>query len=340
MSDAGQTRPTGGEASRADALSCLVGLGSPGYRRADVMRLAGIEHDRTVRWWRAMGFPEVPEDVPAFAELDIEIAKRLAALTGAGLLDDDSIMRLARLLGTSFSRIAETQVELVEQVLAAVPGGDPDDGTTRPRDLATVVEEIDESMLGLLEEALVYVWRRHLFAALGRRLETDENAVEQAVGFVDLSGFARMSQSVAGARLAELVDAFERVGFDVVSARGGRVIKLIGDEIMFVAPTLPVAVDIALDLADRFAAIDDMPGIHCGIAVGPTVTVGGDVFGATVNLAARLTTLARRDTILLPSDSVGELADRDDLAFVRVRRAFEPKGMGPIRVTAVRRAGA
>ena len=86
-------------------------------------------------------------------------------------------------------------------------------------------------------------------------------------------------------RLAELVDEFEETAFDVVSANGGRAVKLIGDEVMFVADSLPIAVDIGLDIAERLHAIDDMPRIHCGIAYGPIVTVGGDVFGLTANLA-------------------------------------------------------
>ncbi|MGZ8766202.1 MAG: adenylate/guanylate cyclase domain-containing protein, partial [Acidimicrobiia bacterium] len=95
-------RPVG----RGGALYRAAGLGVPGDRREDVARLAGIDHERSVKWWRAMGFAEVPEDVAAFSELDVEIVKRLAALAGAGLVDDEAILRLARLLGASFSRIA------------------------------------------------------------------------------------------------------------------------------------------------------------------------------------------------------------------------------------------
>jgi hypothetical protein len=69
---------------RSAELHRLVGLDQPRYRRADVARLAGIEHERSVKWWRAMGFPEVPEDVCGFDEADLEMVRRLAALSGAG----------------------------------------------------------------------------------------------------------------------------------------------------------------------------------------------------------------------------------------------------------------
>ena len=104
-------------------LHRAVGLGVPGYRRDDIARLAGIDRTRSVKWWRAMGFPEVPEDVVAFSDDDVEIVKRLTALSGAGLIEDDAILRLARLLGASFSRIAEAQLEVVEELAAALRGG-------------------------------------------------------------------------------------------------------------------------------------------------------------------------------------------------------------------------
>ena len=312
-----------------------VGLGAPGYRREDVARVAGVDHERSVKWWRAMGFAEVPDGVAAFAELDIEIVKRLAALTGAGLVDDEAILRLARLLGSSFSRIVDAQLAVIEQLAAALPRADPERDDRQG--LSALLAVIDESMLDLLEDTLVYVWRRHLMAALGRRLESDDSALDKAVGFADLSGFTKLSQRVPAEWLGNIVDDFERSGLDVVSTYGGRVVKFIGDEMMFVADSLPVAVDIGLELAARLSVIPNMPEIHCGIAYGPAVVVGGDVFGPTANLAARLTTIARRGTIVIPRSDVDQLAGRDDIEFLRVRRRFDLKGIGETRIVAIRR---
>jgi adenylate cyclase len=199
------------------------------------------------------------------------------------------------------------------------------------------VDAIDESLVGLLEDSVDYVWRRHLLAALVRLLGTDETTPEEAVGFADLSGFTKLSQRMDVERLSELVDEFEAAAFDVVSAHGGRTVKLIGDEVMFVARSLPVAVDIALDLADRLRAVPDMPEIHCGIAYGRTASVAGDVFGPAANLAARLTTIARRGTIVIPRAATDQLAERDDIEVVPVRRAFDLKGIGDTRIVSVKR---
>jgi adenylate cyclase len=320
---------------RSDDLYRAVGLGAPGYGRADIARLAGIDRSRSVKWWRAMGFPEIPEDVTAFSDDDLEIVKRLTALSGAGLVDDDAILRLARLLGASFSRIADAQLDIVTQLIGALPG---ETGTAAPEgnvDLLALFD--DDTMLGLLEDSLVYVWRRHLMAALGRRIDTEEGAAEEAVGFADLCGFTKLSQRVSVERLTELVDAFEDTAFDTVSTHGGRAVKLIGDEMMFVAESLAVAVDIGIDLAERLRGIPGMPEIHCGIAYGRTAWVGGDVFGPTANLAARLTTIARPGTIVIPRTLSDELLNRDGIELVRVRRTYDLKGIGDTRVVAVRR---
>jgi adenylate cyclase len=319
---------------RAAVLYRVVGLDPPLYRRGDVARLAGVEHERSVKWWRAMGFPEVPEDLAAFGDLDIEIVRRLAALSGAGLVDDEDILRLARVLGSSFSRVAEAQVSVIEHLVAALPASAP---LANGEPIAPLVAAFDTTVLDLLEDTVLYAWRRQLLAALGRRLQADRDATDAAVGFADLSGFTRLSQRVAPERLAEIVDDFEQIAFDVVSAHGGRAIKLVGDEIMFATASFADAVGIGLDLAQRLREVPDMPEIHCGIAYGPVVAVGGDVFGPVANLAARLTTIARPGTIVIPRAAVEDVAVPDDIEVVPVRRTVRLKGIGDTRIVALRR---
>jgi adenylate cyclase len=335
--------PPAATGEQVDALSRVVGLDPPRYVRSEVADLAGVAHERSVRWWRAMGFPEVPEDLLAFNDLDVDMVRRLGALSGSGLVEDPDIMRLARVLGAAFSRITEAQLAVLERVLEAFPadepaGEEPAGDDSRHLDVLAL---LDESTVEALEDTLLYVWRRHLFAALGRRLRASSDASELlAVGFADLSGFTKLSQRVDAARLAELVDAFEAAAFDVVATQHGRTVKLVGDEVMFVADTLHTAVTIALDLADRLHTIPDMPPVHCGIAFGPTVAVGGDVFGDAVNLAARLTTVARRDTVVVPAVLAAQLEHGDDVETVRIRRAVRLKGFGETRVVRVRRRSA
>ena len=320
---------------RSSRLHRAVGLDLPVGDRADVERRAGVDHDRSVRWWRAMGFPEVPEGVPAFGDADVMMATRLAALIETGAVDDEGVMRIARLLGSSFSRIAEAQVDLLDvimQRLAERENRPPEGGA------AGLLEAVEGGYLELFEQSMVYVWRRHLLAALGRRLGADEDVADQAVGFADLTGFSKLSQRLSAEELGTLVDLFELTAFDVVAEHCGRVVKLIGDEVMFVAESIDAAVDIGIGLVMRLAAIEDMPPIHCGIAFGPTVSVGGDVFGQTVNLASRLTTVARAGTIVVPRHGADSLFERDDVHIRRVRRSYDLKGLGSTRIVVLRPA--
>jgi len=317
-----------------DDLHRAAGLAPPRYRRADIERDAGVDHDRSVHWWRAMGFPEVPPDVVAFTDQDVEMVRRLSASTGSGLVAEDEVLRLARLLGASCSRIAEASLDVVETMLLSAPGADL---TLEPTErLAQLVATSNDLGLGLLDDALLYVWRRHLLAALGRRLGLTDGSTHQAVGFADISGFSKLSQRLGPDELAGLIDRFETVGFDVVAAGGGRVVKLIGDEVMFVVDDVAGAVSILAALSRRLAADPQHPMVHCGVAFGPTVLVGGDVFGPTVNLASRLTTLARRGTIAVPRDDAVGLESCDDFDVVRVNRTYHLKGIGTVRVVVVR----
>jgi adenylate cyclase len=286
-----------------------------------------------------MGFPEVPEDTPAFNEVDLDMTTRLGELVAAGLLDDADLLRLTRLLGASFQRIAEAQLDLVADVLGAVPGDDPE--MMRNERLTALVDTDDPTLMRLLLRSVVFVWQRHMLAALGRRLDTDADEADTAdvaVGFADLSGFTKLSKALEPDELTELVDNFEASAFDVVAASDGRVVKLIGDEVMFVAPTIAEAARIGLALAERLAEIEGMPKIHCGVAFGPTVTVGGDVFGTTVNLASRLTTVARTGTVVIPREFAADVAADPGLAVRTSRRSYSLKGIGDTRIAVVTRS--
>ncbi len=356
------------------ALTAAIGLDPPTYRRADVERLVGVPHADMVRWWRAMGFAEVPEDEVAFGDDDVRMAAELAALLGSDRVDDRDVLRLARVLGSSFSRIAEAQVSLLEDAeehaadrdgsgpgrddgTGAGDGTGADDGAGPPgTDPGRAAR--DAELLQLLEDSLVYVWRRHLVAALGRRLrieaadeairadiadpDTDTEALHEdhgtaatTVGFVDIAGFSKMSKRMDADDLAEVVDGFEAAALEAISELDGRVVKFIGDAVMYVAPDLEAGVRIGLQLQQRAAAAEVPVELHCGVAHGPTITMGGDVFGPTVNLASRLTDVARRGTVVIPRECGAELENAEDLVVKPVRRPYDLKGIGRTRLATV-----
>ena len=112
------------------------------------------------------------------------------------------------------------------------------------------------------------------------------------MGFADLVSYTRLSQRLEERELALLVDRFGRRSSDVIAGAGGRLVKTIGDEVLFVADTPAAAATIGLELAEAMAADPELPDVRVGIATGTVLTRMGDVFGRTVNLASRLTALA------------------------------------------------
>jgi adenylate cyclase len=324
-----QSGPLG---ERRDDVYRMVGLEPPSLERADVEAVTGIDPARSVRWWRAMGFPEVVDGDPAFGADDVEIVERLRDFTDAGIMCDDDVLRLARLMGNSFSRLVEAQLEVISDRLTT-PGddvpGDHEGGDHKgdPR-TADVVRFVEASM--------IYVWRRHLLAALTRRFSVEDADGPLAVGFADLSGFSKITKKAGSGQIAEIIDTFEKTVFDVVSTHEGRVVKLIGDEAMFVAESIDVAVAIAVAIIAQLAPLEAVPPVHCGIAFGPTTSVGGDAFGSTVNLASRLTDVARPNSIVVPRTHGEQFLERDDLDVRQVRRSYDLKGVGRTRVVSIR----
>ncbi len=299
----------------------LVDLEPPTLRRIDVEAQTGVPSEQALRWWRAMGFAEVGDDEVAFRPEDVALVKRLGELIETDTIQDRNVLRLARLMGASFSRLVDAQLEALEDVVG--PNFDE-------------LADTDFDIFEFMETTMLYVWRRHLLAAISHRLSLEKTNTGQAVGFLDLSGFSRVTKRAGSAELTDIIDTFEAAAFDVVSGHGGRVVKLIGDEVMFVTDDVDTAVAIGIDLITRLAPMDKMPPVHGGLAYGPTVTVGGDVFGPTVNLASRLTTVARPGSLAIPRGVAPHLLDRDDLDVRRVRRSYDLKGIGRTSILAIR----
>jgi adenylate cyclase len=305
----------------------LVGIEPPSLQRAEVEALTGVDSERSVRWWRAMGIPEVMPGEIAFGTEDVEIVRRLDTMIAAGTMSDDDVARLARLMGASFSRLVEAELAAIPALLATVAAGQTDRS------------EAGDDAIGFLENTMNYVWRRHLLAALAQSLSMGEDDGLRAVGFADLSGFSLISKKASAEEITEIIETFETTAFDVVSAHEGRVVKLVGDEVMFVTERLDDAVEISLDLISRLRPVEALPPVHCGVATGPTVLVGGDVFGQTVNLASRLTDQARPNSVVVTRRDGKHLLDRDDLDVRAPHRSYDLKGVGRMHILAIRPVG-
>ncbi|GHF61982.1 adenylate cyclase [Streptomyces mashuensis] len=277
------------------------------YTPFQAARAAGVSMDLAARFWRAMGFADIGQ-ARALTEADVLALRRLAGLVEAGLLSEPMAVQVARSTGQTTARLADWQIDSFLEGLT-----EPQEpGLTR----AEITYPLVELLLPELEEFLVYVWRRQLAAATGRVVQAQDDAemVDRrlAVGFADLVGFTRLTRRLEEEELGELVEAFETTAADLVAAHGGRLIKTLGDEVLFAADDAGTAAEIGLRLIETLAHDETMPELRVGIAFGTVTTRMGDVFGTTVNLASRLTSIAPRDAVLVDSAFAEELARSGD----------------------------
>jgi adenylate cyclase len=317
-------------------------LGSPRtLSREQVAAGSGVPRDEAARLWRAMGFADVGDAV-AFTEGDLDALRRLEGLVTAGLLDRDGAVEAVRALGLTTSRLADWQADTFGRLMAERGVLDVDD-PLGPESAQGLGRELDV-LLPVLERLLVHVWRRQLAAALERGLADAEASGEVetghlTVGFADQVGFTRLSRRLEEDDLARLVERFESRSADIVVASGGRVIKTLGDEILFVAADPAAAAEASLRLIAEHEADDEMPRLRIGLATGVVVTRRGDVFGTTVNLANRLTAVARPDTVLVDATTARVLADTPGLSL----RPVPPRavrGIGLVRPVLLQRSPA
>ncbi|ARP71984.1 adenylate/guanylate cyclase domain-containing protein [Streptomyces pluripotens] len=299
------------------------------YTPFQAARSAGVSMELASRFWRAMGFADIGQ-AKALTEADVLALRRLAGLVEAGLLSEAMAVQVARSTGQTTARLAEWQIDSFLEGLTEPP----EPGMTRTE----VTYPLVELLLPELEEFLVYVWRRQLAAATGRVVQAgdDEEMVDRrlAVGFADLVGFTRLTRRMEEEELGELVEAFETTAADLVAARGGRLIKTLGDEVLYAADDAGLAADIALRLVETLANDETMPELRVGMAFGTVTTRMGDVFGTTVNLASRLTSIAPRDAVLVDSAFAEELirsgeAPASEAAAAEAVAAAEKEGEEP-----------
>lgn len=283
---------------------------APTLSVADAADRTGIPSSVIRRLWRSLGFALPAADEPAFTESDLVALKLMQ--TG----DVATEVRLARALGQTLARLADWQV-------------------------STLSTEGVQALGPAYDELLVLAWRRHLEAAVARVTAASEmsddqtHAVTMTVGFADIVQFSALSNELDEDRIGDLVEIFETRATDVVTSLGGRVIKTLGDAVLFIAEDAPSAMEMAHGIIDVIGDDHRLPDVRLGLATGPVILRFGDVFGPPVNLAARLTAIARRNRVIT-DDATARLLP--DIRFeTRALTARPVRGFGVLEPIAVRR---
>jgi adenylate cyclase len=275
---------------------------------AEVAERAGLTPAQVEEMRFAAGFPPADPDDRRFSEADVQSFVVFA--NAERLFGEAATLRFAGVIGSSSARIAEAAVALfrvhVEGPLREAQRGE--------LPVAQAQWQASE-MARLLPTALESVLLGHFETAI-RRLSQARHSIDtvtHAVGFVDLVGFTTVSGRLEPRELAALVERFEDTAHDAATAHGGRVVKLIGDEVMFVAVEATSACEIALALVERLCR-DSSATPRGGLAFGELLLRGGDYYGPVVNLAARIAELAVPNELLVTSEVAAHARD-DGLRF-------------------------
>ncbi|MEO5653800.1 MAG: adenylate/guanylate cyclase domain-containing protein [Marmoricola sp.] len=298
-----------------------------------------IPFETSQRLWRSLGFSAVGGDVPAFTHADLEALRLTQKLSNLGMVDEDNEAALVRAMGRSFARLAEWQMGLLARTI--------DLRTTGLGELAAVMDE----MVPTVEALQNYVWRRHTLSAASRLLlaavrDGDEHddegedeegddvvdprdpesgrvvdeGVVMGVGFADIVDYTRQSRQATRTEIARMIDGFEARSLEILTSHGGRIIKTIGDEILFVADAPDELARIGLELSEERHRDEGFPELRVGMAWGPTLARLGDVLGPVVNVASRLTSTARPGRVLVDRSLADELQDSQHFKLRRLRR--------------------
>lgn len=325
--------PEGPRPSRRELEQSILGE-APEFTAVEVAAEAGVTIDQVRRLWRALGFPEVVGE-SYFTAADVEAVSRVFSTVDSGAIGFDMAVALTRALGQTMSRLADWEVATLVGRVEELEQGQDATGS-RVGSALRLVDEVNPAF----EDLLIYAWRRHLAAAV-TRMEAlgpgaeDLHTTHVSVGFADIVHFTALSNKLEESRIGDLVEIFEARCHDVVSNAGGRVIKSIGDSVLFVTDTAERAFEIAEGIITVIGRDPRMPDVRVGLASGSVVTRMGDVFGPPVNMAARLTAVARRNRIIVDAATAALLPDAE---FETRRLPARPvRGFGLVEPLAVRR---
>ena len=270
----------------------------PEFNAVEVAAETGVTVEEARRLWRALGFPEFVGE-KAYTAADVDAVATLMGFVDAGAVDFDMAVNLTRGVGQTMARLADWEVSTLVSRVEEMEAGEEATGS-RIGSAMRLVNEVNPPF----ERLLVYAWRRHLAAAVGRieamgAKDEDLHTIDVTVGFADLVSFTALSNTLDREEIGDLVEVFESRCQDVVARYAGRIIKSLGDSVLFVTNTAEEAVGVAEGIINVIGRDSKMPDVRLGLASGPVIQRLGDIFGPPVNMAARLTQVARRNRLIV-----------------------------------------
>jgi adenylate cyclase len=287
---------------------------------------AGIDVDVLRAQWQALGLPQIDDGEKRLGDRDVEAAKQLKGFIDAGL-PADGIIGVARVMGEGMSRTVDAVLHLAGQ--AFLEEGDNE------RDLGLRYAEAAKQLIPLMEEQLNYVFNLHMregiradvVTATERSTGRLPGSKEVAVCFADLVGFTKMGEGLEpediGGVAGELAEMAQEVAEGPV-----RLVKTIGDAAMLVAEKdYEALVEAAIELvACADEAREGFPQLRAGVACGAALNRAGDWYGRPVNIASRVTSVARPGSVLVHGDLRDGIKDSFQWSYAGKRKLKGVKG--------------
>jgi adenylate cyclase len=313
------------------------------YRQ--VSQEAGVPLELLGSALEAIGFARMTPDEP-IREDELEIVPLLQLGLATGILDQLWLTRLGRGYAEGMRLIANVEKDVWQaRFIAPVLASGADQQTAR--ELASQLSG-DLNFASLVDRALLAAYRRQQeLAWIEQLVEEIEAALEEtgvlgrpgrvpAMCFLDLVGYTRLTEERGDQAAAELAERLAVLVDRSSREHGGVPVKWLGDGVMVHFREPAGAVLAALGMVEGFPAAG-LPPVHVGVAAGPVVVQGGDYFGRTVNLAARIAAYASASRVLV-SEPVVQRAPPQSVTFVELGLVQLEGIAHPVRLLEARRA--
>ncbi|MGZ4229847.1 MAG: adenylate/guanylate cyclase domain-containing protein [Solirubrobacteraceae bacterium] len=279
------------------AATVVASRGGKALTLSEAVKRAGIPEDKLLQIIRAAGFAAPGPDDRVISEQLAGVAASTAA--AEAIFGEEAALQLVRVMGSAMSRLADAAVSaFLVNIDPGILDADPV-GLRAARASAEAVALVP--IAGAMLETLL---REHIIGARRTSRESPSElgyeTQQTCVGFLDLVGSTALARRLSTRELGAVLTEFEHTATDAITAGGGRVVKLIGDAVMYVAAQEPAAVDIALNVIAAMSAHPRLPPVRGGVAAGGVLARNGDIFGPVVNLAARAVKVAGAGEVVVP----------------------------------------
>lgn len=319
----------------------LIG-GAPELTILDLARESGVSPGFARVFWRSMGFPNVTDEERAFTRADVDALRSIATLIDDGTIDKATAVSFLRAQSHTTDRLVLWQTEALIEGFGRTLGIDDTSARLVTLDRIGELQEV-------LEQQLLYAWRRQLAALLvridgevaqrGRDADPDALPLQRGLGYVDMVAYTRRSAELGSHALAELVQDFDLTARDTITSHGARVVKTIGDAVLFVADDVETTTRVAVELIAALQAQPTILPVRASMVWGRVVSRAGDIFGPAVNLASRLVDVAPTGTVLTDTATADAIKASSEAAEYTLvpRETADLQGLGLVTPIEIRR---